>query len=479
MRNQSLSWWCSLLTVGCCLCCAGCGVVAGTIIDTAVDIASYPFREYVFWGAYQYDNTWETPYVAIEEEHDPGELLLGVTISGGGSRSAYFFACVMEELSQLVATPGKSYADELDYISSVSGGSLAAAYYCLQRYAATPPRSDAEFFKKFKEAMACNFESRALLRYTVGGEMMLDIFTDYDRGDLMARVWETNRFLGKSNFQDLANAERRGAPVLIMNGTTLNHGLKFVFTTLSDRRFDNAEYFDNIRDAGFIKYAAQNYQAFRTIGFETIKSDIRPYPVAKAVVASAAVPNLLGPVTLKDRSQPDRLVHIVDGGVYDNYGIESMMQVFTHYLDQHPGKRAKIIVIDGSGYFPEDNQHSDKFSVAYYSERLMAIVWLRTKSYMEYVFQQIRGFKNKAGDYPYRNLDYDLVSLYDVLPSQQAQEPAIKDPALQTILHPHITATDFLQKLTTIQTRFSISDKDTTTIRDMVKGVVSKIKPAR
>ncbi|MDB5322985.1 MAG: uncharacterized protein JWN40_4616, partial [Phycisphaerales bacterium] len=50
---------------------------------------------------------------------------VGLAISGGGSRSANFSAAVMFELQRL------GLLEKVDAISSVSGGSMTAAYYCL------------------------------------------------------------------------------------------------------------------------------------------------------------------------------------------------------------------------------------------------------------------------------------------------------------------------------------------------------------
>lgn len=474
MNGNQCLWlmWCIL-----CLVQTGCGVMVGTVVDTAIDVASYPFKEYVFWGAYKYDNTWSEPYQLCENERDHGQLVVGLAVSGGGSRSAYFFACVMAELNRIEVAPGRSLADEVDYISSVSGGSLASAYYCLNRYAA---KQDPKFFARFQADMAYNFEQRAMIRYVLAGRGVLDMLTYYDRGDLMAEVWDDKRFLGPTTFADLAAAEKRGAPALIINGTTINDGLPFVFSNLSPRHFQPSAYFAALQQAGFIRHSAEaNYQPFHITDFSTIRSDIRPYRLSKAVVASASVPHLLGPVSLKDYSREDRLIHIVDGGVYDNYGVENLMQVITNYLDNHPGQRARIIVIDGSGYFPEQNQQSDKFSVAYYSERLLSIAWMRTKAYMEYVFQQARQFQNGKGERPYRNLEFELVSLYDVLPSQQQEKPIVKERALQSILRPDVTTMQFLNKLTSIQTRFSLAKQDAQMIEAVARRVVGKMAGAK
>lgn len=467
----------------------GCGVVVGTVIDTTFDVGTYPVKEYISFGAYKYDNTWKDPYKDIEVERDPEDLLLGVCISGGGSRSAYFMACVLEEMSRipLKEGSGRTLLDEVDYISSVSGGSLASAYYCLKGFDDSG-RSRERFFRQYKKDMAKNFEARSLARIMLG-YWFLDIFTYYDRGDLIASVWDSN-FFDDATFNDLAEAEKRGSPALIVNGTCLSNGLKFVFSTVPDEKFNRSEYFRRVTDSGFIGYSvSKRYQPFRTMGFQSMNSDIGPYPVSKAVAASASVPNLLGPVTLKVHKpkvrpglvscEKGQLLNVSDGGIYDNYGLESLMQIFTAYLDKNPGKKAKIIIIDGSGYFDVDpGETVDNYSVAYYSDRTLSISWLRTKSYMEYVFGRARAFKNEKGEQPYKNLDFNLVSLYGVLPSQEKTSYLVdvEERALKKFLRPDVTASEFFEKITTIQTRFKIEDDDILVVEDVASQATDPLR---
>ena len=478
----------ALSLLGGSVCLPGCGAVAGTILDTTFDVVTYPCKEYIFWGAFKYDNTWDERYEALHQESDKGDVLLGICISGGGSRSAYFMACVLDQLSKIPVEEGSEHSilDETDYISSVSGGSLASAYYCLKREN-TPDQPLDEFFAQYKEDMSKNFELRSLLRM-MAGYWVLDLFTYYDRADLIASVWDSNFFDG-ATFKDLAEAQANGAPVLIVNGTSLSNGLKFVFSTIPDDQFRSA-YFDGLSDDQLIRFgAAEGYQAFATMGFQSLNSDISQYRLSKAVAASASVPNLLGPVTVRaNKSQPGlvkveegQLVNISDGGVYDNYGLESLMQVMTAYLDEHPEAKARILVVDGSGYFNvEANDSADQQSVAYYSERTLAISWLRTKSYMEHVFQQTRAFEDKDGNRPYANLDFDLISLYDVLPSQKRKDYLVDvdDAILQKTLHPHHTASEFFEKITTIQTRFTVSSADAETIQEVAERSTEPLRTA-
>lgn len=58
------------------------------------------------------------------------EVLVGLSVSGGGSRAALYAASAFETLSQLRVGPEQhSLLEQVSYISSVSGGSLASAYY--------------------------------------------------------------------------------------------------------------------------------------------------------------------------------------------------------------------------------------------------------------------------------------------------------------------------------------------------------------
>ena len=59
------------------------------------------------------------------------ETFIALTFSGGGTRAAAFAYGAMEALRATKLADGRSLLDEVDVISSVSGGSFAAAYYGL------------------------------------------------------------------------------------------------------------------------------------------------------------------------------------------------------------------------------------------------------------------------------------------------------------------------------------------------------------
>lgn len=465
----------------------GCGVIVGTIVDTATNVVTYPIKEYVFLGSYKYDNSWDEPYVPMPEKKDLGDVILGIAVSGGGSRSAYFMACVMEELSKIPIEPGssKTYLDELDYISSVSGGSLASAYYCLMRYHPEYAIKE-DFFKKFKETMSMDFQWRTLIRYGILGRWFLDTFTYYDRGDLLAGIWD-DLFFHDMTFEDLKLAERNGSPTLLINGTNMHDGSRFVFSTLPIENYNQCQYLKEIRNASLQPQKITNYQSLKGMGFKHLNSDIRPYRISKAVIASAAVPNLLGPVTLRNYTDENQktLINIVDGGVYDNYGVETLFQVIGEILDKNPGKKAKILLIDGSGYFQKEHKTNDSYTVADYSSRPLEISWMRNKMYVEYIWQKAKSYSIN-GIRPYKNVSFNLLSLYNIeLPSQERaktwnerdiwQIMTTPNQALENIqlgIGTNITA---LEKLVNIPTSFALSQKDAISIEQQAKQVVKTL----
>ena len=105
------------------------------------------------------------------------DLLIGIALSGGGSRAAVFGSAGLEALGRIrAAAGGRSLLEETRYISSVSGGSIAAAYYAENKPPKeTPvltPQGDytteyREFFTRTKERLAQNIEG-ALIRRQLG-----------------------------------------------------------------------------------------------------------------------------------------------------------------------------------------------------------------------------------------------------------------------------------------------------------------------
>ncbi len=217
-------------------------------------------------------------------------MFVGLAISGGGSRAANFGAAVLFELQE------QGLLEKVDFISSVSGGSLAAAAYGLRRY---PPESSRPTFTRaaIDNLFSRDFELRWIGRWFYPWNALRYWVTAFDRSDMMAQVFEANVFHG-ATFNHL---QRR--PKVLINAVNFVSGRKFVFSN----------------------------EAFRDLG-----SDLSRYPVARAVMASGAFPGVFANVTLRNYLEsPGPYVHLFDGGPIDNLGVGTIVKV----LQQHLAKR--------------------------------------------------------------------------------------------------------------------------------------------
>jgi predicted acylesterase/phospholipase RssA len=206
---------------------------------------------------------------------------IGLSLSGGGSRSANFAAACMFQLERL------GLLQKVDYISSVSGGSLPAAYYCLNG----PDWNPGNVQKKLTQPFASDLITQTLVPWN----WVAMACSDYDRTDLLAGIFR-QRLYGR-NGRALTYADLRpDRPRLLINATDLQSGRRFVFCDET---------------------------------FNELNSDLSKYPLAYAVAASAAVPVVLHPVTLRDYSTTfPEYRHLIDGGVTDNLGIQTLLDTF-------------------------------------------------------------------------------------------------------------------------------------------------------
>jgi predicted acylesterase/phospholipase RssA len=437
---------------------SGCGVIAGTLIDTAEQATTYPLKEWVFMGAYRYDNAWEDPWEELPLERDDGEVLVGLCFSGGGSRSAMFATCVLDALGR-TTIPGsqQTWLDEIDAISGVSGGSLAAAYYVLNRHRDGFPAGHEPFFQRMRADMGLDFELRAIGRLLFMGYGFPLVLTHYDRGDLMASVWDSNFFDGLT-FGDLDPA----APDLLLNATCYDTGQKFVFTPLPLRSLNGAAWFQQkAADRLLTHDYGVGHVPFESLTFEALDSSVAKCPISTGVVASAAVPNLLGPITLRDhRWQRD--LHLGDGGIYDNHGLEAMVQVMLRRLEDDPTRRAVILVVDGTGFFETGHGAGALDNVAAFSDRTVTIAWLRAASYAEPAYQDLKD-----------RLQLRVISLYDETgldeePPVNAAQAFVRDLASKTAS----LVDDLNLRLRGVGTRFSLDDQAAADIERVAPRIV-------
>ncbi len=478
--------------------CVGVGIVTGTAVDSAMKAASYPLYEYVCFGAYKYDNDDDAPWRQLEDDRSRayGDELVGIAVSGGGSRAAYFLAAVLDEMRRVPApggAPGRTLLDEVDYISSVSGGSLSSAYYVWKRPRDSDPAALDAFFTQYREDMARDFETRSLGRMFLMFRWVPMFFTYYDRARLMAGVWDAN-FFDDATFSDLPPP---GGPIpsLIINGASYSTGNKFVFSRIPAARMNESLVFRILSRLRRIQGGqADEHRPFLADGFDTIDSDIGRYKISLAVAASASVPGLLGPIYLKNRAREDAYEMVGDGGLYDNYGLETMAQLFATILEERPGRKARIIVVDGSGYFPA-RLTRDRYQAPDYVDRMSAIAWLRGNAHAELLHQIMPNtvieaipFRPHVGYVyvsrpqrarsPFRNLRIQVVSMYHELNEKELEDSKGASRVLLDFLtgRPITDALrDFNASVRGIGTRFKIDAEDAEILSLKAKRAVADV----
>lgn len=258
------------------------------------------------------------------------ELALFMTFSGGGTRSAALSYGVLEQLRDTNITVNnkkRRVLDEIDLISSVSGGSFTSAYFGL---------FGDKIFDNFEEKFLRKPIQKAIVRNTLLSPVAWVRLAPglVERSDLTAEYYH-NKIFEKKTFGDM----RPDAPLILINATDLSLGQGFAFT---------------------------GYH------FSWICSDLDSYPVSRAVTASSAVPILFSPITLKNhassctyspivwdiensykskvsnhqkryqealkiRAYRDdkklKYLHLVDGGVADNLGVRSILDTVAFHND--------------------------------------------------------------------------------------------------------------------------------------------------
>lgn len=284
----------------------------------------------------------------------PNRPLVVLAFSGGGVRASAMAYYTLQELNQVPDGAGGTLLDDVAVISSVSGGSVTAAYYGLYGKAGLP-----DFYNKFlTQSNMWKIESQLFnpwvdFKLTVGAMGRVDAERD---------VFDAELFDHKT-FADLQTS---GGPIILLNATDMASGDIFTF---GPSRFDD------------------------------LCSNLASLPIATAVSASAAFPILLSPVTLQDFSQgcagtrhigsmgaylagnpagpfvnfdqyeealyendlqhgdsprtDIKYVHLLDGGLADNLGVTTLGRVMTTpdkdalvlNLFNQPNQPRKILVI--------------------------------------------------------------------------------------------------------------------------------------
>jgi NTE family protein len=296
-----------------------------------------------------------------EEGHSDSDISFTLTFSGGGTRAAALSYGVMKELRDTdISIKGKKtrLLDEVDFISSVSGGSFTSAYYGLHG-----------------DGIFENFETD-FLRFNLQKHLVMKalnpflLFSKKGRTDSAIKYYQEFLF-HDATFADMIRPDR---PMIIINSSDLGYGVRFSFIQ---------EYFD------------------------LLCSELSSYPVADAVAASSAVPIVFEPIVIENfdtcsdmqllgtsnlreyveahqgeslpalvtqletyaNKDKRKFIHFVDGGITDNLGLRAMSDIIAisggpeQYLTKQyksPPSHVVVVMVDAATQPNTDMDVSNK-----------------------------------------------------------------------------------------------------------------------
>lgn len=298
----------------------GASTLAAAAILLSMMSCAYPTRNYPLEVSLS-----KAPYRYARLVHPPlSDTLVIVTASGGGVRATALAMAVLKGMQNIKLPAGDRLSDEVDIISSVSGGSVAAADFALY---GTAGFDDLE---------------RKFIRHDGIGALLWNFLNPVDLAETSTnsreRIDTLIDYLDSSLFHDRTMAamlDGKPHPYLILNAGDMVEGTPFAITQ------------DN---------------------FDLLCSDVSETKLSTAVAASAAFPVALSPVTLVNYSpcavqrpsaawppvwienatdtkwaddeeyvargraaasymagntgsHPTKFIHLLDGGIADNLGV--------------------------------------------------------------------------------------------------------------------------------------------------------------
>lgn len=332
------------------------------------------------------------------------DVIIGLSVSGGGSRAALFAAGAFEALGRLRVGPeARSLLDQVSYISSVSVGSLASSYYVAKKpshatrvLTANGEISEEyqEFFKDFKEVTAWDYEGPLLRRQLFRLRWFNPAWTARSLAEIL-----NEKYLGGMTFADLARRETQGdSPYLLVNTTLYNNGRRFVLSTLptESSRYDpmpdlNRGLAAPPQDEEADRILRDRWENLQSLTPQDFNLDVCNLKIAGAVTASMSFPPVIGPITIHVGDQ-DQYWHVGDGGLSDNSGAESLLMLFLKKLQEGKARRALIIAMDSSFPFAVGgealNHRTEGFSLFSYDfSRIPSIMEVRSLAYRALFFR--------------------------------------------------------------------------------------------
>lgn len=379
--------------------------IASKIDSKEIDLCLQIFKDPNNVNALDISNK-ATRHTNTDEIKEEGKL--GLALSGGGFRSAFFHIGVLAAMAE------KDELKNVEIISCVSGGSIIGAFYYLKLKKLFEEKSDeknaandtdyitkqdyinivkeieVEFLKGVQKNLrvrifsdiTCNFKmfNKHYSRSHRLGELYEEFLfkdlikvarteEDIKNGKKKDEIYMSDLFIRpKDAPEDFSIAtdnwkRKNKVPQLVLNATSVNTGHNWQFT---------ASWMGE--PPGNIQTDIDVKPRLRRMYYEEAPKRYRNFRLGYAVAASSCVPVMFHPMPLPDL-YPNIDLQLIDGGVHDNQGIGALIEQ----------ECKNMIISDGSGQMPTDKVSSKNAASLFYrsdtilQERLRELQFLDIK----------------------------------------------------------------------------------------------------
>jgi predicted acylesterase/phospholipase RssA len=268
---------------------------------------------------------------------------VGLALSGGGFRASFYHIGVLAKLAEL------DLLRHIEVLSCVSGGSILGAHYYLElrRLINVEKKEDAKITRDDYIQLVKNLQDdflagvqenpRVSLLANPWSNLKIIFASNYSRTQKLGELYEeliysriqdgegdNKRWLndlymhpeGEKDFLPRRDNWSRQCkiPELVLNSTTLNTGHNWQFT--ASWMGESPSQIDPDVDTN---------DRLRRTYYDEAPDPHKQMRLGSAVGASSCVPGLFEPIIFQGLYQ-DTTVRLVDGGVYDNQGVASLIE---------------------------------------------------------------------------------------------------------------------------------------------------------
>ena len=282
------------------------------------------------------------------------DLFVIVSFSGGGTRAAALAYGVLEALRDThIVWHGRRVAllDEVDVVSSISGGSFPAAYYALRGSRIFDEFPDRFLYRRIQSDLIAQALSPANWPQLAAPA--------YGRSDLAAAFYDREVFDG-GTYADVIARNRR--PFVVLNATDMTTGTQFPFiqdqfdllcSDLAGVPLARAAASSSAFPGGLTALTFRNYAGscgYRQPAWVELAADDHASRVNRARTARAE--NRLSLAAAGPDGPARPYLHLTDGGVADNIGLRGPLDAIASL--NHPwsvlrmmnnGRIATLVVI--------------------------------------------------------------------------------------------------------------------------------------